>query len=73
MLPNGVEEMHDRDGLGDIGLAAALTDALLVALHGEGGHGDDGDVVQLLVVLQPFGDFQARDFRQLNIIRIRSG
>ena len=30
----------DRDRLGDVGLAAALADALLVALHGEGGHRD---------------------------------
>ena len=35
--------MHDRDRLGDIGLAAALPDPLLVALHGEGGDGDDRD------------------------------
>jgi hypothetical protein len=41
---DGVEEVRHRDGLGDIGLAAALADALLVALHGEGRNGDPGYV-----------------------------
>lgn len=42
MLPDGFRrEMHHRDGLGDIGLAAALPDLFLVALHGEGRHSND--------------------------------
>ena len=42
--------MRHRDRLGDIGLAAALADPLLVSLHGEGGHRHHRDVVQLLIV-----------------------
>jgi hypothetical protein len=38
-----LQKVGDRDRLGDIGFAAALEDLLLIALHGEGGHGDDGD------------------------------
>src|SRR5262245_16391740 len=40
---HGVEEARHRNGLGDVGLAAALPDDLLVALHGERGHRNDGD------------------------------
>ena len=56
-----------RDRLGDIGLAAALADALLVALHGKGGDGDDRDRVQVVVLLQPLGHFQAGNLRQLDV------
>jgi hypothetical protein len=41
---NGVQEVRHRDGLGDIGLAPALADALLVALHGECRNRDHGDM-----------------------------
>ena len=37
---HGFEEARHRNRLGDIGLAAALADDLLVALHGEGGDRD---------------------------------
>ena len=59
MAADGVEEGGNRDGLGDVGLAAAAADALLVALHGEGGDGDHRDVGELLVVLEPLGDLKA--------------
>ena len=59
--------MHHRDRLGNIGLAPALADAFLIALHGKGRDGDDGDVAQFLVVLEPFGDFQTADLRQLDV------
>src|SRR5664279_6425478 len=36
-MTDSLDELADRDRLGQIGLAAALADALLVALHGEGG------------------------------------
>ena len=42
-------------------------DLLLVALHGEGGHRDDRDRLEVLVLLDPLGHFQSRDLRQLNI------
>src|SRR4029079_12501645 len=56
--------LHSLDALGhrdrprQVGLAAALTDPLFVALHGEGSDGDDGDCAQFVVFLDPFGDFQ---------------
>ena len=64
---DGVQEVRDRDRLGDIGLAAALADALLISLHGEGGDRHDWDRLQLGIVLEPFGDFEAGNFRQLNV------
>src|SRR5690606_24615082 len=54
-------------GLGNIGLAPALPDPLLVALHGEGCHRDDGNGAQLVVFLEPFGHFQAGNLRKLDI------
>ena len=64
---NGLDELADRDRLGHIGLAAALADALLVALHGERGDGDDGNGPQIRIVLEPFGDFEAGHFGQLDV------
>src|SRR5581483_4434322 len=48
-----LEELHDGDRLGEIGLAAALPHLLLVALHGEGGHRDHRNRAQFLVILEP--------------------
>src|SRR5215203_3471459 len=64
---DGREELRDRDRLRQIGLAAALADALLVALHGEGRHGDHRDGFQLVVLLQPLGDLEPGHFRQLDV------
>src|SRR5581483_8928311 len=61
---HGLDELADRDRLGEIGLATALADTLLVALHGEGRDGDDGNGAQLRVVLDPAGDLEAGDLRQ---------
>jgi hypothetical protein len=58
-LAHDIEERGNRDRLGDVSFAAAFTDALLVALHGEGGDGDDWDRTQLIIFLQPFGYFEA--------------
>src|SRR5579871_3676500 len=66
-VSNGLDELAHRDRLRQIGFAAALADALLVALHRESGDCDNRNCFQLLVVLQPFGHFQARHFRQLNV------
>ena len=66
-MTDGLDELADRDRLGQIGLAAALADALLVALHGEGGDRHDRDRLELGIVLEPFGHFEAGDFRQLDI------
>ncbi len=43
---DGLDEFRDRNRLGDIGLATALTDSLFVALHRKGGHGDHRDYMQ---------------------------
>src|SRR5690348_4403757 len=61
------DEFADRDRLRQIGLAAALADPLLVALHGERRDGDDRNGFQLRIVLEPFGDFKAGHLGQLNV------
>ena len=63
----GLDEPRHRNRLRDVGLAPALADALLVALHGEGGDGDHRDDMQFAVFLQPFGDVETRHFRQLDV------
>src|SRR3984957_7165675 len=64
---NGFQEARHRNGLGDVSLASALADHFFVAFHGESGDRDHGNGLQRLVFLDPFGDFQARDFRQLDV------
>src|ERR1700674_187123 len=66
-MPDGLQKLADRDRLGEIGLAAAFANAFLVPLHGEGGHGDHRNRPELGIVLEPFGDFEARDLGKLNI------
>src|SRR6185312_8957488 len=66
-LPDGLDELAHRDRLRQVGLAAALADALLVAFHGEGGDRHHGDRLQLGVVFQPFRHFEAGYFRQLDV------
>ena len=51
MPADGIQEGGNGDGFGDVGLAAAAADALLVALHGEGSDGDHRDVGEFLVVM----------------------
>src|SRR5579885_603075 len=62
-----LDELAHRDRLGQIGLATAFADALLVALHGERGDGYHRDGLQLGIVLQPLGDFEARHLGKLNV------
>src|SRR6185312_15269224 len=64
---NGFQKARYGNRLRDIGLAAALTDDFLVALHREGGDRHHGDGFQRVVFLEPLGDFQTGDFRQLDI------
>src|SRR5712691_2519063 len=66
-MTDGLEELADRDRLRQIGLAAAFANALLVALHGEGGDRDDRDRLQLGIVLEPLGHFEPGNFRQLDV------
>ena len=64
---NGCDETHDRYRFGYVGLAAAPPNPLLITLHGKCGHGDNGDIAQLVIVLEPPRDFETGDFWQLNI------
>src|SRR5690606_40912754 len=50
----GLEKLRDRNWFGEIGLTAAFANTFLIALHGEGRDRDDGNRLQLLVLLQPF-------------------
>src|SRR6185437_2316799 len=61
------DEFADRNRLRQVRLASALADTLLVAFHGEGGDGNDRDRLELGVVLEPLGDFETGDLRQLDI------
>src|SRR4029079_1695005 len=65
--PDRLHELADRDRLRQIGLAAALADALLVTLHRERRDGDNRDRPELRIVLEPLRHFEARHFGQLNI------
>src|SRR5690606_34280915 len=64
---DGLDEFRNGDRLRHIGFAAALPDALLVPLHGEGGDGNDRDDMQFVILLQPFRHLEARNLRQLDI------
>ena len=67
IFAHGFEEFHDRDRFRHIGLASALPDFFLVALHGESGNGDYRNMAQIFLLLNPLCDLKAGDLRQLNI------
>src|SRR5690348_13757073 len=64
---NRLEEIGDRDRLGDVGFASTFADLLLVAFHGESGHRDHRDGAQLFVFFDPFGHLEAGHLGQLDI------
>src|SRR5258706_13091117 len=64
---HGIQKAGHRNRLGDISLASAPADDFFVALHGEGGDRDNGNGFERIVFLEPLGDFQAGDFRQLDV------
>src|SRR6185437_3889544 len=66
-LPDGLDEFADRNRLRQIGLAAALADALLVALHGESRDRHDRYRLEIGIVFEPFGHFESGNFGQLDI------
>ena len=66
-MANRLDEFAYRDRLGQIGFATAFPDALLVALHGEGGDRHDGDRFEVGITLDPLGHFQSRHFGELDI------
>src|SRR5687768_1749390 len=65
--PDSFDELADRDRLRQVSFATAFADALFVALHRKSGDGDDGNGVQIGIVLDPARDVEARDLRQLDI------
>src|SRR5580692_6187292 len=64
---DGFNKLADRDRLGQIGLAAAFANALLVTLHRECRDRDDRNGSQLRVVLDPPRHFETRDLGKLDI------
>src|SRR6185437_3806201 len=66
-LPDGLDELADRNRLRQIGFAAALADTFLVAFHGEGGNRHNRDGLEFGIVLEPFGHFESGYFGQLDI------
>src|SRR5579862_5485149 len=50
--PDGLDELADRDRLGQIGLAAAFADSLLVALHCKRRDRHDRNGIELRIFLQ---------------------
>src|SRR5579859_4030109 len=66
-VPDGLDELADRDRLRQIGFAAAFADALLVALHGKCGHCHHRNALELGIVLDPLGHFEAGHFGQLDV------
>src|SRR5437588_686274 len=65
--PDGFNKFADRNWLGQIGLASALANPLLVPLHRKGRHRHHRDRTQFRIVLDPARHFEAGDLRQLNI------
>src|ERR1051326_6975004 len=66
-LADGFQEFADRDRFRQIGLAAALADAFLVAFHGERGDRDDRNALELRVVFEAFRHFEPGHLRELNV------
>src|SRR6202050_4769918 len=66
-VADGLDELTHRNRLGQVSLAAALTDALLVALHGKSGDSHDWDALKLLIALKPLRHFETRHLRKLDI------
>src|SRR6185437_15422984 len=64
---DGLDELADRNRLGQISLATAFADAFFIAFHREGGDRDHRDRPQFRIVFDPFGHLEAGYLRQLNI------
>src|SRR5471030_1945448 len=60
---NGFNKLADRDRLGQIGLAAALADAFLVALHRKCRDRDHRNCAQFRIVLDPARHIEAGHLR----------
>src|SRR5450631_563398 len=70
---DGFNKFSDRNRLRQIGLAAALADAFLVALHGKRGYRDHRNRAQFRVILDPARHFETGHLRQLDIHQDKIG
>src|SRR5688572_13857568 len=64
---NGFQKVRHGDGFGYVTLAAALQNSLLVALHGKGRDGDHRDGLEVVIFLEPLGDDEPGNLRELDI------
>src|SRR5207245_1438138 len=64
---DGSQEARYRDRLRDIGLAAAVTDLLLIAFHSKRRDRDDRDHSQIVIFLDPLGNLETGYFGKLNV------
>src|SRR5262245_60360493 len=64
---DGLDKLGHRDRLRQISLATAFADALFIALHRKCRHRDYRNGLEFGVFLEPFGYFETRDLRQLNV------
>src|SRR6185312_8975718 len=65
--PHRFNELANRNWFGQIRLAAAFADTLLVALHRKGRNRDHRYRAQLRIVLDPARHFETGDLRKLDI------
>src|SRR5258708_32383540 len=64
---NCFQDLGNRNRLRQIGLAATLPYALLVAIHRKSRDGDNRDPLQLRIAFDPFRDLEPRNVGQLNV------
>ena len=64
---DSIDEISYRDGFGHIGFATTFADFFLVPLHREGSNGNNGNRLDILIILDSSGDVETRYFRQLDI------
>src|SRR5260370_42645893 len=64
---NCFHELGDRNRLRQIGLAATLPYALLVAIHRKSRDGDNRDPLQLRIAFDPLCDLEPRNVGQLYV------
>ena len=68
----GLDEVADRNRFSDVGVTAACANLLLITLHGEGGHRDDGNCHQV-VVRSTSGSPSRKPWRSLRACRLTWG
>lgn len=66
-LADRAQQLVNPDRLGDIALATAAKNAVLIAAHRERGHREDRYVLELAIALDDLSNFQAGDTWELNV------